>query len=271
MESPDPDRTSPPSSSARAELARAKRYYTRIENTIVALRGGGFILSPRDFQILEDWYERGVPAELVIATLEEVFAKKADRPESRRPWTIAYCRRPVERAWEERRAALLGLEPAQADREGRKRPSSPRASHGGSFTPEQVSAHLASVAARTRAAAAESLWSGEALTRARDGLTEVAARLDALADMATIKAAGRDLPALEEQLVGLEERAISVARDAMPAPELEEIVAKATADMGGATARMSAKAREATLRRAIDAAIRRRLGLPRYSLFTMTV
>jgi len=270
MEPTGRDRTSPSpprdASPSHAEVARARRYYTRIENRIVALRGGGFILSPRDFQILEDWYERGVPAELVIATLEEVFEKKADRSESRRPWTIAYCRKAVERAWEERRAALLGVD---SPREARGRSGPAGVSTGTAFTTAQIAAHLSSVAEKTVATAAGSLWSEQAVSRAQTGLAAIAQKLDTLREALGAGGAA-DLPALEEELVGLEERAIDVARDALPPADLEAITSKATADMEGATARMSAKAREAMLRRTVDAAIRRRLGLPRYSLFTMT-
>src|SRR5881392_115396 len=86
--------------SASALLVREKDYVRRIERRFLALRESGLILSSCDFEILHDWFERGVPAELVIQVLEEIFAKTADRPESRRIQSIAYTRKAVERAWE---------------------------------------------------------------------------------------------------------------------------------------------------------------------------
>jgi hypothetical protein len=82
-------------------------------------------------------------------------------------------------------------------------------------------------------------------------------------------APSRDLPALEVDLVALEARAVAAAREALPTGELDAIERKTAEDLTAASSRMSVKAREATLRRAVDAAVRRRSGLPRYSLFTM--
>ena len=79
----------------------------------------------------------------------------------------------------------------------------------------------------------------------------------------------RELPSLEAELVALEERAVAAGREALPASELDAIGARAAQDLSAVGSRMSGKAREAMLRRAVDAAVRRRLGLPRYSLFTM--
>jgi len=243
-----------------AELAREKAYVRAIEKRFLALRESGLILSSRDFEIVHDWFERGVPAQLVIATLEQVYAKTADRPEGRSIQSIAYCRRAVERAWEERRAALLGTGTAAADS------VSAQGSGGGAFTKEQIAAHLASVAASTRNAA-------QALAGVHDGsgkaLVEIADRLAELAAGTADRGAG-ELPALEDELVTLEDKAVAAARSALPASEIEAIGAKAAQDTAGASSRMSAKAREAMLRRATEAALRRRLALPRYSLFTMT-
>ena len=265
MDSPTSEPGSQQTAAAHRLLAREKVYVRRIEKRFLALRESGLILSTRDFEIVHDWFERGVPADLVIATLEEVFAKTAGRSEGRRIQSIAYCRRAVERAWEERRAALLGASPASARASG-KAAGAP-AARGSAFTEEQIAAHLAAVAARTRAAAKGGPPGGG---RAASILTEIADRLEALA-AASAAPDAIPLPALEEDLVALEERAVAAGRDALDASELDAIGAKAAQDMAGVSSRMSAKAREATLRRAVDAAVRRRLALPRYSLFTMTV
>jgi hypothetical protein len=263
VESPIDEPGSQRARASSADLAREKNYVRRIEKRFLALRESGLILSARDFEIVHDWFERGVPAELVIATLEEVYARTADRSEGRRIQSIAYCRRAVERAWEERRAALLGTAPGAGSgaRRGGARPGA-----GSAFTKEQIAAHLAAVAKTTRSAA-QGAVPGEG--RANILLGEIAERLETLAAASSARGPA-ELPALEEELVALEERAVAVGRDILPAPELDEIGAKAARDIAGATSRMSTKARESMLRRAVDAAVRRRLGLPRYSLFTMT-
>ena len=100
-------------------------------------------------------------------------------------------------------------------------------------------------------------------------LLEIADRLETLG-AATAEKGAQELPALEDELVALELKAVAEGREALSASELEGIVAKAAEDLAALSSRMSKKAREATLRRGVDAAVRRRLALPRYSLFTMT-
>ncbi len=124
-----------------SDTAREKAYIRTIERRFNALRESGLYISPRDFSLLLDWHERGVPAELVILAIEEVFRKAAARGSTKQISTIAYCRRAVETAWQERRAALLGSEPP-----------APGGSRG-AFTREEVAAHLESCAAATEAAA----------------------------------------------------------------------------------------------------------------------
>ena len=76
------------------------------------LRGAPLLLSPADFQVAARWQRDGVPLGLVLATLEEVFAKRRERgaaggstacatarPRSRRRGRrCASCRGPARRA-----------------------------------------------------------------------------------------------------------------------------------------------------------------------------
>ncbi len=50
-----------------------------VERRFLALRESGLYLSPKDFALLLDWFERGVPAELVISAIEALFSKAAAR------------------------------------------------------------------------------------------------------------------------------------------------------------------------------------------------
>jgi hypothetical protein len=201
-----------------------------------------------------------------IATLEEVFVVATLDRESRRIQSIAYCRKAIERAWEERRAALLGWSRRRrgAGRSGAGSRASADAP-GGSITREQTR--------RTCRGGAED--AGRRVAALRDriapqaALLEIADRLETLG-AATAEKGAQELPALEDELVALELKAVAEGREALSASELEGIVAKAAEDLAALSSRMSKKAREATLRRGVDAAVRRRLALPRYSLFTMT-
>ena len=101
-----------------SDTAREKAYIRTVERRFNALRESGLYISPRDFSLLLDWFERGVPAELVIFAIEEVFRKAAARGGTDKISTIAYCRRAVETAWKERRSALLGASPRPPARAG---------------------------------------------------------------------------------------------------------------------------------------------------------
>lgn len=243
----------------REHVRKVETYVRRIERRFNALRESGFYISPRDFALLLDWHERGVPADLVIAALEEVFARAAARSQVRKIQSILYCRRAVEEAWEERRTALLGPPPG-ADTRG--------VTSRGAFQIEEILEHLAR-AARETVAAAPAADPGEDAGRSyRSVLLGTAERLAELQQ--EIRSGQRkDLESLEDELVALEARVLEHAAPALT-PEARDALQKQTeAALAGFTSRMSERTRKATLHRALDASIRRTLGLPRYSLFTL--
>src|SRR5206468_7234509 len=135
---------------AMSGFAREKAYVRRIEKRFLALRAGGLTLSPRDFALLLDWHHRGVPADLVLATIEAVITRSATRSRARKIQSISYCRHAVEEAWEERRAAMIGADAPAA--------SPPR----GALATEEVVDHLDRVSGLVREA-------GEAFPPSRGG------------------------------------------------------------------------------------------------------
>jgi hypothetical protein len=79
----------------------AVAYFRAIEDAFVRLRGAPLLLSPADFQVASRWERDGVPLGLVLATLEEVFAKRRERGARGRINSLRYCAPAVEAAWEE--------------------------------------------------------------------------------------------------------------------------------------------------------------------------
>ncbi len=90
-------------------------YFEAIEEEFIRLRGAPLLLSPADWRLTERWRQEGVPLFVVLESLREVFARRAERaaadPEGsrRRVSSLRYCRRAVEKAWIEHRE--LGGEP----------------------------------------------------------------------------------------------------------------------------------------------------------------
>jgi hypothetical protein len=76
-------------------------YFRALEDCFVRLRGAPLLLSPADFQVAARWQREGVPLALVLATLEEVFAKRLARGTKGRINSLRYCAPAVQAAWDE--------------------------------------------------------------------------------------------------------------------------------------------------------------------------
>lgn len=76
-------------------------YFGAIEDAFVRLRGAPLLLSPADYQVAARWHRAGVPLGLVVATLEEVFAKRRERGAKGRINSLRYCAPAVDAAWGE--------------------------------------------------------------------------------------------------------------------------------------------------------------------------
>ncbi len=83
------------------EADEAQTYFQAIEAAFVRLRGAPLLLSPTDWQVARRWFEQGVPLDLVVRALEEVFAKRRERGAKGRISSLRYCAPAVEQAWEE--------------------------------------------------------------------------------------------------------------------------------------------------------------------------
>jgi hypothetical protein len=76
-------------------------WFRAVEDAFVRLRGAPLLLSPADFQVCSRWRREGVPLGLVLATLEEVFAKRRQRGAKGRINSLRYCAPAVDAAWAE--------------------------------------------------------------------------------------------------------------------------------------------------------------------------
>jgi len=77
------------------------RYFDAVAEAFVKLRGAPLLVSPADYQIAKRWHADGVPLSLVVATMDEVFAKRRARGAKDRINGIRYCARAVDAAWAE--------------------------------------------------------------------------------------------------------------------------------------------------------------------------
>jgi hypothetical protein len=92
----------------------AQAYFEAIEETFVRLRGAPLLLSPTDWQVSKEWFEAGIPLDLVVQVLETVFARRKERASKGRVQSLRYCSEAVLKAWTEVRELEAG---------GRRRPA----------------------------------------------------------------------------------------------------------------------------------------------------
>ena len=79
----------------------AQGYFEAIEGLFIRLRGSPLLLSPRDWQVANEWFEAGIPLELVCHTLETVFARRSERGSRGRIQSLRYVSEAVWKAWNE--------------------------------------------------------------------------------------------------------------------------------------------------------------------------
>lgn len=87
-----------------------KGYFRAIEETFIRLRGAPLLLSPTDWKIAQEWRRQAIPLAIVVAALEQVFAKRAESHPGEKVNSLRYCAPAVARAWVE---ASENLEPAR--------------------------------------------------------------------------------------------------------------------------------------------------------------
>ena len=87
-------------------------YFQQIERHFIRLRGAPLLLSPVDFQVAESWRSAGIPLELVLRVLDEIFDA---RPAEADPvQSLRYCASRVEAAWRAERDVRRAGEREQA-------------------------------------------------------------------------------------------------------------------------------------------------------------
>ena len=83
-------------------------YYTEIEAHFARRRGTPFVLSAKDWALMKEWHDGGVPLPVVIEAIDSVFDKKEAK--GQKVNSLSYCKHAVKELWDERRELQVGLE-----------------------------------------------------------------------------------------------------------------------------------------------------------------
>lgn len=215
-------------------------YATALEEIFIAERGTPFLLSPKDWQLIRSWKERGIPVDTAIRAVKETFARRRSRGTVGKISSIAYCENAVEERWELERRGLVGRGDGLRD-----------------VPPESVGPRLLRLVASLEEAARRKPHGVEKDKYAR-ALGKALDRIRALPE------GGFDV--LEEALSEIEKslaRSLWKAVDEETAARLEKNVEEALGEPGGVPGDVREKTRRALARREI----RRALELPPITLF----
>jgi hypothetical protein len=218
-----------------SEIESDREYYAAGEAAFIRRRGTPFLLSPKDFGLLRQWRELGIPIEAVEAGIDDAFTRREERGATGRINSLSYCRDAVLAAWERRAETSVGK--GSPPREERL----------------DVAAALARLA--------------EAMGRVTARRPDLAAPLEsAVKSLGKLSGKGKSEAETEDSLARLDRRLAGALLDAVTEPEREELLRRVETLLEPARGRMDGETAEKTARALTRRLLRERLELPRLTL-----
>ena len=83
-------------------------YFLEIEAHFAARRGTPFILSAKDWALMRQWAEDGIPLPVVIEAIDSVYEKNETSGRKKVISSLSYCRHAVKELWDARRDLYVG-------------------------------------------------------------------------------------------------------------------------------------------------------------------
>lgn len=217
-----------------SETETDRAYYAAGEAAFIRRRGTPFLLSPKDFALLKQWRQLGVPIESIERGIDDAFSRREQRGSTGRINSLAYCRDAVLAAWERRAEASVGRG------EGRHIPADTSAGL------DRLEAVLSEIAGRRPDLARP---------------VEAARR-----SLERLKRVSRPPGEIEESLVRLDRRLTSALYDALPEAEKRELDGAIERQLDPLRERMDEETARRTGKALARRILRERLELPRLTL-----
>ena len=235
-------------------------YFSEIEDTFIRRRGKHLMLSPIDWALIEGWKERGVPLHVAVRAIEHAFDSHQAKQRKRAVKTLLYCQEEVEAQYAEWLESRVGSheEPGIQTADESKSP----------FPRDTVLQHLTSSLDQL----------GRLLQDRRrtndDDLSEALARATTL--LSEIKedyasAAQPDTRKLEDSLTGIERLLDDAIRLTVAESELEAAHAEIDAQVKPYKRHMDKAVFEQTRENLLRKRLREHFGVPRLSLFFLSI
>lgn len=211
----------------------AAEYFLEIESRFAERRGTPFVLSAKDWALMNEWFDARIPLAIVLEAIDGCFESHKKGGRRRNVSSLGYCTHAVRDLWKERRDLQVGGEP-------------------GSLPEEEISGRLETLADELDQAAARS---DEA--RIADLLETTASEIRRL-DPKTLPEGDEALLTLETDLLDAVERSI---------PESVASALQQRVDAQLERIRFSDdEVRKRTEKATIVRELRRHYGIPRLSL-----
>lgn len=229
--------------------AAEKRYFAAIEDEFRRRRGHPLLLSPRDWQRIADWWGRGIPCAVVLEAIDIAFRRRNGVASGAAIRTLGYCEPILLDLWERRRHREVG---------GRRAP-------GAAGPPEvdDLGRQLQRIRLRLREADRSDRPAG--LRRALRACLE---RIDRERQFEPDQPPPAER--LERCLQDLERQLAAAARNALPAGDRTRIEAEVDRALGPYRETMNDEIFAETRRILCEDRYRRRLSLPRLSLYDLS-
>jgi len=234
-------------------------YFSEIEDTFIRRRARHLMLSPMDWALIESWKERGVPLHVALRGIEHAFDSHQAKQRKRSVKTLLYCQEEVEAQYAEWLETRVGSNQETPEASSREEKSP--------FPRDLVLAHLArSLDELRKLYDQRRAWDdqlAESLSRAAALLAEIKA------DFAT--AASPDARKLEDSLTGIERLLDDAIRAAVSEAELQSIRSEIESQLRPYKRHMDQTAFEQTWENLLRKRLREQVGVPRLSLFFISV
>ncbi|HYR27915.1 MAG TPA: hypothetical protein VEU30_05585 [Thermoanaerobaculia bacterium] len=81
-------------------------YFNDIEGHFAMRRGTPFVVSPKDWALMKEWHEAGIPLPVVIEAIDSVFDKQDAK--DKKINGLRYVRHAVKELWNERKELQVG-------------------------------------------------------------------------------------------------------------------------------------------------------------------
>jgi hypothetical protein len=85
-------------------------YFLEIESHFAARRGTPFVLNAKDWALMKEWADAGIPLAVVLEAIDTVFARNEERGAKKTISSLRYCRHAVKETWADRQELQVGAE-----------------------------------------------------------------------------------------------------------------------------------------------------------------